>query len=172
MISHFLIFSVLVAICLSSCSSDAAPELRPGDKIGDMLLTTGAAKAVPLRYFCLPGKEINGVMAVECNPPRLSRISIGDAFGVPEAAQANLDWSTPSWELSVDNQPVDLAAFGIYHTVLPGMTLSPARIREVFREITTWDVVLENLNPGVHTLRGLVNTRNATYKWFVDIHCQ
>jgi hypothetical protein len=170
MISHFLAFTLLIAIILSSCQHPATTKLKPGDKIGDMILTTGAAKAVPLWFFCSRASETNSVTTVECKVPLVSRLAIGNTFGVPDIALADLDWAASAWELFIDNQPLDLGTFGTYYVVFPSMTSSPSRIREVFKMIKVWDVVLENPGPESHTLRGLIHTKTMTYQWIVNIH--
>ena len=142
--------------------------LKPGDEIDGMVLTTGVAEAAPLWAFCSPTLENDSVTRVECQVPQLSKLAIGHPFGGAEQALQALDWSTLTWELSLDEGSLDLEAFGIHHYVIPDLASPPSPIREVFRKKQAWDVVLTNPTPGLHTLHGMARAGTNTYSWIVN----
>lgn len=165
-------FSLLMALVMLAYQpiwqSSGDRLLKPGDEIDGMVITTGAAKAPPLWVFCSPAQENEDVMTVECHVPLVSNLAIGHPFeGADQALQA-LDWSALTWQLSLDGQPLDLKAFGLYTYVVPDLAPRPSPIREVFRQKKAWDVVLVNPTSGLHTLRGVAHTGTHTYRWFVN----
>ena len=165
-------FSLLIAVVVLAYEpvwqSAGDPMLNPGDEIDGMVITTGVADAPPLWAFCPPAPKNVGPFTVNCWVPLLPKLAIGHTFGLADPALQTLDWSALTWELSVDGQPVDLKAFGMYDFVLPGLVTNPSPIREVFRQIKAWDVVLTNPTPGLHTLHGVVRTGANTYTWAVN----
>lgn len=46
---------------------------------------------------------------------------------------------------------------------------NPSLIREVFMKFTAWDMVITNLQPGTHTLRGIVRSDAKQYSWLVNL---
>jgi hypothetical protein len=82
----------------------------------------------------------------------------------------SIQWEELNWELSLDGRLIDLEAFGISDLVHPDLALSPSPVREVFRVLRVWDVVLVNPTPGMHTVQGQAKTRDgaATYTWVVN----
>jgi hypothetical protein len=70
--------------------------------------------------------------------------------------------------ITSDERPVELGAFGTYDFVHPDLTLSPSPIREVFKKVTVWDIVLVNPTPGVHILQGVAKVENEIYTWVAN----
>ena len=145
------------------------PMLKPGDRIDEMNITTGADQAVPLWAFCLPIVESDRRIMVNCSEiSSYPRLAVGHTFGLMDLVPPSLDWSELTWELYLDEQQVDLGAFGTYDFVHPDLALSPSPIREVFRKVTVWDIVLVNPTPGVHILQGIAKVENEIYTWVAD----
>jgi hypothetical protein len=149
--------------------SSGSPMLRPGDTIDEMVITTGAAEASPLWVYCSAPLESTQVTTVDCDIPQLPKLAIGYIFGLNEEDLQSLDWATKAWKLYVDDHPIDLGAFGTYDFAVPGLANHPSQVREVFRKMTVWDIVLENPKPGRYTLRGLTQVRANTYTWLVNL---
>jgi enterochelin esterase-like enzyme len=157
-VSWVIVFLILLLSCGTRASTDtvAVPTLTPksdtsgnkvdpGEEIGGMLLTTGQDEGIPeIWEFCDPYVTGAGVTVRECQVPALQRILIG--YGAPGNTLDELDsyWSTTSWELYLDDQPVNLTAFGTFDQV--GDSNSVLRL---------WNVVLMNPAPGLHTLRSV-----------------
>jgi hypothetical protein len=163
--------SLLVAIgiaCQPAGQSTDKSELKPGDEINGMIVTTGAAEVPPLLAFCSPAQEKEGITTVDCHVPLVSRLAIGHPFEGPDQALQTLHWSARTWQLSLDRHPLDLDAFGFYTYVVPDLAPGPSPVREVFRQKKAWDVVLVHPTPGLHTLRGTARTGNNTFAWVVN----
>jgi hypothetical protein len=167
LVSFSLLIAVLVACQPVQQSADDL-TLRPGDEIDGMIITTGVAKPPLLWAFCSPALENDGVISVGCDVPPLSKLAIGHPFDGADHALQTLDWSALTWELYLDEQPLDVEAFGIHHYVIPDLGSPPSPIREVFRQMKAWDVVLTNPTPGVHTLHGIARAGAKTYTWVVN----
>jgi hypothetical protein len=112
--------------------------------------------------------ETENILTVDCRVPALSKLAIGHPFEGADQARQGLDWSKMNWELYVDERPVDLEAFGVHTYLIPDLAPHPSPIREIFRQMKAWDVVLTNLSPGMHTLRGTARTETNTYTWVVN----
>jgi hypothetical protein len=153
------------------------PMLQPGEKIDDMVITTGAEHAYPLSAFCSATKENDHSIRVDCGELSFcANIAIGHTFGVMDLIHAMnlipqpINWEELVWEMSVDGHPIDLEAFGVYDFVHPDLSPSPSPVREVFKMERLWNVVLVNPTPGMHRVQGQAQTRDgaATYTWVVN----
>lgn len=167
LISVILLF--LLAACQPKAQSATAPMLKPGDMLSGMALTTGGADVPPLWAFCST-HDSDHVKTSDCQiPPTISRVAIGHVFGIADESLIKSDWSKFKWGLSVDEQAIDLDAFGVYGYLLPTMPASRSPLREVFINVAAWDVVLMDLKPGAHTLRGTAQSEDEIYSWVVQI---
>ena len=163
---------LVVAFILAFLQSDAATAhtsmLTVGDEVDGMILTQGAADARPLWAFC--ASDVNGnVTTADCRVPQVSRLAIGHVFLGTEAAFSETEWSDLQWELYLDDQYINLGQFGTYDYLFPAMSPNPFFVREVFMKFTAWDVVLTNLQPGVHTIEGRVRSGAEEYSWVVNL---
>lgn len=167
-LSSFVFF--LLVACQSNIHASNISMLKPGDQVADMTLTTGALEAPPLQAFC--SRQVNNdEIAHECYiPAKLPKVAIGHFFILADVIPANLDWAEVTWNLSFDEQPIDLSLFGAYDFVLPGMVSNPNPVtKEAFWKFTAWDVVLTDLKPGRYVLRGTAQSQFDTYSWVVDL---
>jgi hypothetical protein len=163
-----LLMTAVGLACQSAGQSMDNSMLKPGDEIDGMILSTGAVDAPPLWAFC-SSQEANHVTAASCRVPQMSKLAIGHAFLAPDTIISETEWSELTWKLSVDGRAVKLNEFGTYNYVMPTMAPSPSPVREVFMKFTAWDVVLTDLQPGAHTLQGLVQSDAEEYGWVVDL---
>ena len=166
-----LSFSLLIAVviaCQPVGQSTDNSMLKPGDEIDGMVITTGISESPPLLAFCSPALENDGATTVDCQVPPSPKLAIGHSFGVADQALQAMDWSALTWELSLDGHSIDLQAFGIHDFVIPDLAPRPSPIREIFRQMKAWDVVLTNPTPGVHTLHGVARSEADTYRWAVN----
>jgi hypothetical protein len=178
----FLIIATFIPPFLFTCTQQGIggdtvgksftyPMLQPGEKIEEMVLTTGVEDAFPLSSICLPTKENDHSIRADCREVSVrANLAIGPTFGVMDLIPQSMDWEELIWEMSVDGHPIDLKAFGVYDFVHPDLAPSPSPIREVFRVLRVWDVVLVNPTPGTHRLQGQAQSRDgvATYTWVVN----
>ena len=165
---YFVMLFVLTA-CQAAGKPLNAAMMRPGDTIDGMSLTTGAKDAPPLWAFCSPAQYAGKTATSECNVPIIPKLAIGHILMPGDDTLTRLDWSEISWELTIDDQPIDLKSFGTYDFVMPAMSHNPSPVREVFLKFTAWDVVLTNLNPGEHTLQGSARMGNDSYTWVIHL---
>lgn len=146
--------------------------LKPGEKIDDMVITTGVEDAYPLSAFCSATKENDQSIRVDCRELSFcANIAVGHTFGVMDLIPPSMGWDELIWKLSVDGHPIDLEAFGVYDFVHPDLAPSPSPVREVFKMERLWNVVLVNPTPGMHTLRGQAQSLDGaeTYTWVVNL---
>jgi hypothetical protein len=142
--------------------------LKPGEKVSDMVIKTGTENAAPLWAFCSQTIENDHLITADCGELSYSELAIGHTFGVMDLVPAHVQWEELSWRLAVDGWAVDLEAFGTYDFVHPELALSPSPVREVFRSIRVWDVVLVHPKPGAHKLLGQASSEEGTYTWVVN----
>lgn len=150
-------------------STDAM--LKPGETIHNMVLTTGVEDALPLWAICSPKKVNDHSIRADCGELFVyTNIAIGHTLGVMDFVDTSIAWEEFNWEMSVDEHPIDLEAFGVYNFIHPDLAPSPSPIREVFRVLRVWDVVLVNPTPGImHRVQGQAQPRDgsAPYTWVV-----
>ena len=145
--------------------------INVGDTIDGMTLGTGAADARPLWVFCASDVDKN-VTTANCQVPQVSTLAIGHVFLGREDAFRDTEWAELQWELYLDDQYINLAQFGAYDYVLPSMAPNPSLVREVFMKFTGWDIVLTNLQPGMHTIEGRVFSGAEEYSWVVNLEIE
>jgi hypothetical protein len=147
------------------------PTLKPGDMIDEMSVTTGIEDAFPLWAVCSPTKVNDHSIRANCGELSVYKdLAIGHTLGVMDLVDPSIGWEELVWEMSVDGHPIDLEAFGVYDFVHPDLAPSPSPIREVFRVVRVWNVVLANPTPGMHRIQGQAQSRDGavTYTWVVD----
>ena len=147
------------------------PMLKPGEKIDEMVVTSGVEDAFPLSAFCSPTKENDHSIRVDCGELSLcANLAIGQTFGVTDLIPASIDREDLIWKMFVDGHPIGLEAFGVSDFVHPGLALSPSPVRELFKVGRLWNVVLVNPTPGMHRVQGQAQTRDGaeTYTWAVN----
>ncbi|HSL47007.1 MAG TPA: hypothetical protein VK897_26455 [Anaerolineales bacterium] len=165
----FLGAIVTVTACQSAGQPGAAAMSRPGDSLGGMDLATGAADAPPLWAFCAAAQGSIQTQTLNCRAPVLPALAIGHIFLVTDETFATLNWSNLDWELSIDDQPVDLESFGKFEYDMPSMSKNPSPVREVFKKGMAWNIMLTNLKPGIHTLRFQAHNGADSYNWIVNL---
>jgi len=144
------------------------PMLEPGDKIDDMVITTGAKDAFPLWSICGPKKVDDHSIKADCGELSHDNLVIGHTLGVMDLVDSSIGWEELNWEMSVDGHSIDLEAFGVYDFV---QIFHPSHSgREIPRVSRVWDIVLVHPIPGIHRLQGQAQTPNGaeTYTWVVD----
>lgn len=166
------LFGIMTVLVLGACQTTAQTSmsntLSLDTSLNGMTLTKGASQVPALWLFC-SSQESGTVVTADCQVPQMQKLAIGHAFLASEEALRGAEWSELSWELSIDGQPVNLNEFGTYDYVMPAMAPNPSFVREVFLTFTAWDIVLTDLQPGNHTLHGLVRTDTEEYSWVVNL---
>lgn len=178
---HISFLVLIVTILLSACTSNSyipvtgADEsiaskfvLEPGTKVNEMVITTGAEDAIPLWSICNRTLETERHIKFLCLDSAYPRLAIGSTFGLIDKIPESLDWSDLTWEMYLDDYPINLSAFGTRDIVYPEFVPKPFPYQEAFLRMTIWDVVLENPSPGGHVLRGSAETNDKEYSWEVS----
>ena len=168
-LSQLLYFGLVLGLTACQLVGQRGAMFQPGDTIDGMSLITGAKDAPPLWAFCSPAQHVGNTTISDCSVPLIPSLAIGHILMPGDDTLTRLDWSEISWELTIDDQPIDLKSFGTYDFVLPTMSHKPSPVQEVFMQFKAWDVVLKNLIPGEHTLRGLAQTETDSYTWVVNL---
>ena len=143
--------SIVVGL-LAACGT--APLLKPGDHIRDMVLTNKepASYEVFTTYCAIPSDSHTPTSTtITCSDlPRGTILAAG--HGWYSATQQELDnaWSAMRWQINIDEQELDLASFGTQDMDRDG----GGRIR-------SWQVWLENLTPGQHSVRIVYHVTRA-----------
>jgi hypothetical protein len=138
----------------------AVPLVKPGGKIGEMIIKTGTVKVQgpPLWAFCSPAFSSNpGAKTTTCEAPPLPELPIGHGWFAATEGLRDSNWKAMQWELYLDGQQLDLTAFGSYDADLPQKGL-PGQDpnKEIITKLRSWDVVLTNLKLSAHTLKSVV----------------
>ena len=159
----------LLAACQAAGRPGSATMSRPGDTINGVTLATGAESALPLWAFCSPSQENTPIRTFNCRASELQTLAIGHVFLLAEEVSANSDGSDLVWNLSIDNQIVDLESFGKFEYMMPSMGKSPSPIREVFKKAIGWNIVMTNLSPGEHSLSFRAQSATESHSWLVNL---
>jgi hypothetical protein len=168
--AFFFAFSPSAIVKHLSGGFSADPMLKPGEMISEMVFTTGVDDTVPFWILCSSTKENDHSIRVDCGDLSYDKLAIGHTFGVMDLIRQCINWEDFTWEMSLDGHPIDLKAFGVSNIVRPALVSSPSPVREVFKQVRLWDVVLVNPTPGIHRLQGQAQSPDgaATYKWVVN----
>ena len=159
----------LLAACQAAGRPGSATMSRPGDTINGVTLATGAESALPLWAFCSPSQENTPIRTFNCRSSELQTLAIGHVFLLAEEVSANSDGSDLVWNLSIDNQIVDLESFGKFEYMMQSMGKSPTPIREVFKKAIGWNIVMTNLSPGEHSLSFRAQSATESHSWLVNL---
>lgn len=167
-----------------SATATTMAMLKPGDKIDEMLISTGPGEmdGPPIWAFCPPAfSEEPGVKTIECSVPPLPELPVGHGWFAADEAKRDASWKSMDWGLTIDGQSVDLNTFGAVDVDLPQTGL-PGHDpdEEVITKLRTWDVLLSGLAHGPHTLQSVMHasqdiddgfhiTKAGTYKLLVNL---
>lgn len=167
------LFSLILAGCIQPIAATATQPLKPGDKIGEMVLSEGPVPFdlvnLPVYvHFCNanPALEVNatvakpGVYTVECIVPLLPKLHIGRGWVAGDEKLRDEDWSAIRTDLYVNGKLVDQEAFGSLDADVPVQAVPGEDASAVINvKLRVWNVALEHLATGLLTLR---------YVWHVD----
>ena len=147
----FLAFILLSTCALTACGPRGEP-VQPGDTVGVVTVTTGTTADYPApgTFNCAKQGDKGDYSCAAAVDQRLN-ISIAiydnnyvlnddDMF---EGLDLEQKWEEHTYELFIDNRPVDLAAFGTLDMVHPS-----------YGFMRLWNVVIVASEPGEVTVRG------------------
>lgn len=173
MLNIKLLSLIITMVVLVSCQSMGQPAhvsiIKPGDEINGLVITSGAKEATPLSAFCSPALMKESWIKLDCLVSPSARLGISSAFYVLSQAMEIRGLADTTWVFYLDGQSVALEEFGTYEYVVPTLAPHPSPVREVFKQVKAWDVVLVNPSLGHHTLSGTTDTGTGTYSWEVNL---
>ena len=139
---------VLVASLLASCAkpnsspADTSEKIEPGDKIGNFLITTGEEGKVTYGFDLDCGNEEDKEnMSCKSTVGKQVNISLGIYDGT-HSGKLEEKWAGFTYELFVEDRPIDLQAFGTAEVTHP-----------VVGVIRYWNVVITASKPGKIAIR-------------------
>lgn len=151
---------ILLVFSLVSCSisqqifSSTGESVQPGDKIGDM--TVEQSTEIPYQniwFFCeVIDRYEPFSVSTECEVPYVSNLDVSLGWIAKESELVS-NWNAMTWEMSIDDHPIDLDAFEWFET--------DYRVKGENNKQRNWIITLKNLTPGVHTLRQSWTSRVA-----------
>ena len=131
----YIALTALLAYSVSSCYFPGY-RLKPGDKIGQMELTTSFEKNI--HELC----DFTILSLGTCEiPPQESAIGVSTGWAEDTLEALDSVWSGSSWEVTIDDHKVDLPSFGTFDLDVEGQK---ARV---------WDIGLSNLAQGKHVVQ-------------------
>jgi hypothetical protein len=162
--------SVFTAGCVCALTLVAAASAReergggtiePSTRVNGMLVVQGRAQRADTTifgYYCDAVVLESGRFARTCRRiPHVSRLFVGyGIFTAPRAIER--EWKTSKWEMWIDGQHVNLAAFGTTDRTLA--KYPPANGKDV--TLREWSVTLVKPTPGRHTIRYRIRWPTST----------
>ena len=142
-----LTFILIAAVPLSACGGGAG-AIEPGDRVGEMIVTTGTSQSPGIFEFCNPIVLKPGVYSRACTVPAVPQLFIG--YGTIEKTKSELDqvWHAQAWEAYLDGREIDLGSF----STMPDRTFFETSVGSAVW-LREWNVLLVEPTPGEHTLR-------------------
>ena len=137
----FVIFAVSLGACAKATSQPTDETIKPGDKIGDFLVTTGDEGEITYTWDLGCVKKGEGE-TYTCKATTGTKVNI--SVGIyDDTFSGKLEdlWASHTYELFIENRPVNLQAFGFIDVIHPQV----GKMRH-------WNVVIFTDKPGEITL--------------------
>jgi hypothetical protein len=146
-------WAVVAAVALLVLTAWAATSnaLKPGDRVGGMLLVRGTVATADQKLFdiCDPVILKSGRYNRRCGlVPRVRRLFIGYGF-FESPPKIDTVWQRTRWAAWLDGRRIRLAAFGTSDRTL--YSLRAAGGKDV--TLREWRLMLVGATPGRHTIR-------------------
>ena len=150
-----------MSAAVAAAGGDQQATIGPSKRVNGMLVVQGAAQRSQARLFsdwCDPVVLTPGRRTRECGRiPRTARLFVGYGLFAPEAT-IDRAWKASKWEMWIDNQRVNLQAFGTADRTL--VKYPPAGNEDVV--LREWSVTLVRATPGRHTIRYRTTEHSGT----------
>ena len=129
----------LLVACAQTKPTESSDLIRPGDLVGDFLVTTGEEGNFTYGFDVDCSEEVSGQ---ETN--QSCKLEVGEIINITtgiydDTSSGKLDeyWSNSNYQLFIEGQPVDLTAFGTVEYTHP-----------IVGVIRFWNVVISTSKPG------------------------
>ena len=153
----FLLTACATAPAIAPASTPtptADPLLEAGDTFNGMRLIREQGNTPWLWDYCDSETAYESTTITrQCEVPLTSELFIGLGWVLDTWEEVEAGWLADSatWELFIDDQPVDLSTFGVNDFEASGL------------KFRMWNVVIENITPGAHTIRYIFVESGASY---------
>lgn len=156
-----LVLSVVgTGACVQATPEHVEGTIKSGDEIDGMLFSPMDALEwdYSLHFLCDqdPVEETDASATLRCSILPGGRVYFGNCGGVvyetPE--EADEQWREYKIEATFDDRMIDLSSFGYLDTEFPG---DPAK------GLRMWNLMVENITPGTHTVQCKQETEEGTY---------
>lgn len=136
-----VIFAFSLSACAKAMPQSTAEMINPGDKIGDFLITTGDEDKITYTWD-LGCVKIGEGETYSCKATTDTKvnISVGIYDDTFSGKMEDL-WASHTYELFIENRPVNLQAFGFIDIIHPQVG-----------KMCHWNVVIFTDKPGDITL--------------------
>lgn len=142
-----IVYILLMAGVLSACAqpkpTESSDMIRPGDKVGDFLITTGEEGNFTYGFDVDCSEEGSEQKAtISCKSTVGERVNITTGI-YDDTNSGKLDelWSNSNYQLFIEGRPVDVQAFGTVEYKHPFVGV-----------IRFWNVVITTSKPGTITV--------------------
>ena len=143
---------VLISTTVALAGSERGAVISPGTRVNGMRVVQGTALTTQARLFsdwCDPVVLTAGRRIRSCGRiPRVPRLFVGHGLWASQAAIERI-WNASKTEMWIDNQRVNLQAFGWTERTLS--KYGPAGNKDV--ALREWSVTLVGATAGRHTIR-------------------
>jgi len=149
-----VLFSVILSACAKATPGQVEGTINPGDKIGEFLITMGKEGDVTYLW------EIDDTACVKQGDDEVysCQVAVGTKINVSvgiydDTYSGKLDshWSGLTYEMLIDDRPVNLDAFGSIDVSHPSVGT-----------IRAWNVVINTIQPGEITVSDKGTEHDAT----------
>ena len=155
--SHLMVITLCVII-LGACAQ-ATPFIEdevidPGDRIGDLLITTGNGDDV-IFVTNLKCHFDESTQTESCEQPVGTKVNVSQGIlADPNGSSLDEIWSDMTYEMTIEGHPVNLQAFGYVDWIHP-----------MAGTVRVWNVVVVSKKPGQVTARseGVVGSDPINY---------
>jgi len=135
-----VVFALMLAACGAAAGPKATGPINPGDKIGDLLVTTGDTESVKSNWELSCPDE--GSEPYSCTAKVGTKVNISWGTYASPTEDLETTWSEHTHEIFVNDRPVNLQAFGSVDVVHPHVG-----------EMRYWNVVILARAPGEVAVR-------------------
>jgi len=138
----------------STPTPTADPLLEAGDTFNGMRLIRERGNTLWLWDYCKVGTDWESTTFTrQCEAPLTPELFIGLGWVLDTWEEVEAGWLADSatWELFIDGQSVDLSTFGVNDFEASGL------------KFRMWNVVIENITPGAHTIRYIFVESGTSY---------
>jgi len=143
LIGFILLMAGVLVACAQPKSTEISDLIRPGDRVGDFLITTGEEGNFTYGFdvdCSEEGSKLKANLSCKSTVGDIVNISTG-IYDDTNSGKLEEYWSNSNYQLFIEGRPVDLQAFGTVEYKHP-----------IVGVIRFWNVVINTSKPGTITV--------------------